>query len=57
MAPGTPDLLAASDTGESSTDDITNVKQPGFSGTSPADAETIALFDETVQTAYLGEQL
>jgi PKD repeat protein len=33
VAPGAPDLQAASDTGSSSTDDLTKQSQPAFSGT------------------------
>jgi hypothetical protein len=44
--PGTPDLVAASDTGISSTDNITNVTTPLFTGTAAANA-TIELLDGT----------
>jgi hypothetical protein len=42
-APGTPDLAAASDTGTSSTDNITADTTPTFTGTSEANA-TVQLF-------------
>ena len=41
--PGTPDLVAASDSGASSTDNLTNVVRPTFSGTAPAGA-TVRLY-------------
>ena len=43
-APSTPDLLAASDSGISKTDNITNVVRPTFSGTGENDA-TVTLRD------------
>lgn len=43
-APSTPDLIAASDSGTSSTDNLTNVVTPVFSGKAEADA-TVTLFD------------
>ena len=43
-APGKPDLLASSDSGASSTDNITNVNRPSFSG-SGENGATITLFD------------
>ncbi len=43
-APSTPDLAAASDTGASPTDDITNDTTPTLTGTAEADA-TIEIFD------------
>ncbi|WP_428531536.1 Ig-like domain-containing protein [Rhodopila sp.] len=43
-APSTPDLLAASDSGASSTDNITNVGMPSFSGTGENGA-TVTLLD------------
>ena len=43
-SPSTPDLIGASDSGSSTTDDITNVTTPTFSGTSVANA-TINLYD------------
>jgi hypothetical protein len=36
--PSTPDLAAASDSGSSSTDNLTNIARPTFTGTAPADA-------------------
>lgn len=42
-APSTPDLAAASDTGTSSTDDLTNVTTPTFTGTAEANS-TVELF-------------
>ena len=50
-APGAPDLLAASDSGASSTDNITNVTMPVFTGTAEANA-TIRLFDGTAVVGY-----
>ena len=47
-APGTPDLAAASDTGRSSTDNITNATLPTFSGTVPADGTVELLVDGAV---------
>jgi Ca2+-binding RTX toxin-like protein len=44
LAPSTPDLLAASDSGASSTDNVTNVTTPVFTGTAEANS-TITLFD------------
>jgi uncharacterized repeat protein (TIGR01451 family) len=43
-SPSTPDLISASDSGSSTTDDITNVTTPTFTGTSVANA-TINLYD------------
>ena len=43
-APTTPDLTAASDSGASSTDNITNVTTPTFTGTAEA-GSTVTLFD------------
>jgi methionine-rich copper-binding protein CopC len=46
-APGTPDLAATSDTGSSSTDNITSIKTPTFNGTgNPGD--TISLYVDGV---------
>ncbi|MCP5127842.1 MAG: autotransporter-associated beta strand repeat-containing protein [Gammaproteobacteria bacterium] len=42
-APGAPDLVAASDTGDSDTDDITNDTTPTFTGTGE-DGATVTLF-------------
>ena len=44
VAPSTPDLAAASDSGASSTDNITNAIKPNFTGTAEANA-TITMFD------------
>ena len=44
-APGTPDLLAASDSGASDTDNITNVTAPVITGTGGEDGATVTLFD------------
>ena len=49
-APGAPDLTAATDNGVSATDNITSVKQPGFTGTTTG-ATTVALFDEATHVA------
>src|SRR5262245_9958744 len=46
--PSRPDLTAASDTGISSTDDITNVTTPTFVGTAAANSR-VRLFDGTTQ--------
>jgi large repetitive protein len=43
-APSTPDLVAASDSGTSSTDDLTNVTTPTFSGTVEVNA-TVKLYE------------
>src|SRR5215472_3748842 len=43
-APSIPDLIAASDSGASSTDNITNVTTPSFTGTAEA-GSTVRLFD------------
>ena len=45
-APSTPDLVTASDSGASKTDNITNVKTPTFTGTAQA-GSTITLYDGT----------
>lgn len=47
-APSAPDLVAASDSGASSTDNITNVKTPTLVGTAAA-GTTVKLFDGTTQ--------
>ncbi len=47
-APGTPDLTAASDTGTSSTDNITSDTTPTFTGTSEANATVQLLVDAAV---------
>ena len=49
-APSTPDLDAASDSGSSSTDNITNVKKPKFNGTAEKDA-SVELFRGGVSMA------
>jgi uncharacterized delta-60 repeat protein len=51
-APSTPDLTAASDSGASSTDNITNVTTPTFTGTAEANS-TVTLYD-TDGTTVLG---
>ncbi|PYF83297.1 VCBS repeat-containing protein/autotransporter-associated beta strand protein [Marinomonas alcarazii] len=51
-APSTPDLSAASDTGTSSTDNITNNTTPTFTGTAAANS-TVKLYD-TDGTTLLG---
>ncbi len=48
LAPSTPDLLAASDSGSSSTDNITNVTTPTFTGTAEI-GDTVKLFDGATQ--------
>jgi bacillolysin len=47
-APSTPDLSATSDTGSSSTDDITRDTTPTFSGTAEA-SSTVEIFADTTQ--------
>src|SRR5207248_2083017 len=44
-APTTPDMAAASDSGSSSTDNITNVTTPAFSGTAES-GSTVTLFSD-----------
>ncbi|EPJ75783.1 Fibronectin type III domain protein [Pseudomonas sp. CFII64] len=51
-APSTPNLLAASDSGSSNSDKLTNVTTPSFTGTAQANA-TVKLFD-TNGTTELG---
>ncbi len=46
-APSTPDLIAASDSGSSSTDNITNVTTPTFAGTAEA-GSTVTIFSDGV---------
>jgi serralysin len=46
-APSTPDLAAASDSGVSSTDNITNATKPTFTGTAEAGA-TVNLYDGAI---------
>ena len=48
IAPTAPDLVAASDSGVSNTDNITNVTKPTFTGTAEA-GSTITLFDGTTE--------
>lgn len=48
-APGTPDLAAGSDSGMSSSDDITSENTPTFTGSAEANS-TIALFDTDGKT-------
>jgi hypothetical protein len=48
LAPSTPDLIAASDDGTSSTDNITSITKPTFTGTAEA-GSTVTLFDGTAQ--------
>ena len=45
-APSTPDLLATSDSGVSSTDNITNITTPTFTGTAEV-GSTVTLYDGT----------
>lgn len=52
VAPGTPDLLAASDTGGSNTDNNTNNSTPTLTGTAEANS-TVTLYD-TDGTTVLG---
>jgi hypothetical protein len=47
-APSVPDLIATSDSGRSTTDNITNVLAPSFKGTATAGI-TVTLFDGTTQ--------
>ena len=46
--PSTPDLAALSDSGPSSTDNITNVTTPSFTGTAPANGRVDLLADGAV---------
>src|SRR5205807_1377146 len=46
-APSAPDLIAATDSGSSSTDDLTNVAAATYTGTAEA-GSTVTLFDGTV---------
>src|SRR5207253_3180461 len=52
-APSAPDMTAASDTGSSSTDNITNNTTPVFSGSGAEAGATVTLFD-TNGTTVLG---
>ena len=47
-APGTPDLVAASDTGASASDEVTSDSSPTLTGSAEADA-TVRLFDGAVE--------
>jgi hypothetical protein len=47
-APSVPDLQAPSDTGSSSTDNITNVTKPVFTGTGGENGATVTLLDGAV---------
>ena len=49
--PGAPDLIDASDTGVSSTDDTTNNNTPSFRGTASAGNATLSLFVDGSSTA------
>jgi hypothetical protein len=56
-APSTPDLIAASDSGKSSTDNITNVATPTLSGTVPgvgATEATVELLVDGASTPAVG---
>ncbi len=55
-APSAPDLTAATDTGASSTDNITNVTMPGFSGSGAEAGATVTLYD-TNGTTVLGSAI
>ena len=44
-APSQPDLLAASDSGPSAIDNITNIQQPAFTGTGEANAKVYVYAD------------
>ena len=46
--PSTPDLAAASDSGRSSTDNITNLATPSFTGTAPAGSQVDLLVNGAV---------
>ena len=46
--PPAPDMIDASDSGSSNTDNITNIQQPTFTGTAE-NGSTVALFDGTTQ--------
>src|SRR5207253_9841640 len=47
-APATPDLTAATDSGSSSTDNLTNNTTPAFTGTAES-GSTVTLFSDGVQ--------
>ncbi|MBT3267495.1 tandem-95 repeat protein [Candidatus Poribacteria bacterium] len=53
-APSAPDVAAGSDTGDSSTDDITNDTTPDVSGTAEADS-TVALYSDLVAFPPVGD--
>jgi hypothetical protein len=42
--PGVPAMVAASDTGDSQTDNLTSVNKPTFTGTCAADGDTVTVF-------------
>ncbi|MEA2744341.1 MAG: large repetitive protein, partial [Acetobacteraceae bacterium] len=52
-APGAPDLIATSDTGQSNTDNLTNIAASAFTGTGAEAGATVSLFD-TDGTTVLG---
>src|SRR4029078_3386639 len=52
-APSAPDLIAASDSGSSSTDNITNANPPSVSGSGAEAGATVTLYD-TDGTTVLG---
>lgn len=53
LAPSAPDLVAASDSGASSSDDITNVTTPTFSGSAEAGSTVEILIAGTVRATTL----
>ena len=55
-SPSTPDLVAASDSGLSSTDNITKVTTPTFTGTAEA-GSTVTLYDGTAVMAPASPQV
>ena len=54
-APSTPDLVAASDSGRSSSDNITNVTTPTFSGTVPGVGAAAATVELLVDGSLAGD--
>lgn len=50
VAPGTPDLVAASDTGSSNTDNITNLGTPTFGGSGAESGATVHVLVDGVTT-------
>src|SRR6266542_3141297 len=48
-APATPDMTAATDTGSSSTDNITSNTTPAFTGTSAEAGSTVTIYSDGVQ--------